>query len=107
MIYLLGLAAVVFGSFGQLCLKLGASGVPLTEALTRPYTISGFLLYGISSVFWLAVLKKLPLSTAYPLLALNFVLIIAVSALLLREPVGLYKVFGTGFIVAGIVLVGR
>ncbi|MBE0466406.1 MAG: EamA family transporter [Candidatus Desulforudis sp.] len=107
MVYLYALAAVALGTSGQACLKMGATDLPVMKAVLQPWTLLGLLLYGGAMLFWLVVLSKLPLSTAYPLLALNFVLILLVSAVFLKEPVGVSKILGVTFIVCGIVLAGR
>lgn len=107
--YLLALIAVFLGTAGQVYIK---SGVNLTgglqsgllKVLTHPHVLLGFLLYGISSLFWLGVLSRLPLSSAYPLLALNFVLILAFAVLFLGETVTVAKVTGVLLIFTGMAL---
>ncbi|RJO62769.1 MAG: multidrug transporter [Dehalococcoidia bacterium] len=107
MSYAFAAIAVLLGSFGQLCMKIGASGSSLGKALLCPYTIAGFFLYGASSLFWLRVLSELPLSTAYPMLALNFTLVLLLSVLALKEPISAVKCVGTVLIVLGVVMIGK
>lgn len=107
--YLLALIAVFLGTAGQVYLKSGVNAAGGLQAgffrvLLHPHVVLGFLLYGISSLVWLGVLSRLPLSNAYPLLALNFVLILVFAVLFLGEPVTAAKVTGVLLIFCGMAL---
>ena len=67
----------------------------------------GFAMYGLSAVSWLIVLSRLDLSTAYPFLALNFVLIALVGRFVLGEDISLARWAGLLLICIGIVVVAR
>jgi len=56
---------------------------------------------------WIAALSKAPVSTAYPMLSLGYVVVTAVSVLWLGETLSLPKVLGIALICAGVVLVSR
>ena len=60
-----------------------------------------------SFVAWMTVLSEMPLSAAFPLSAVSYVLIIAASAVVFHEPVGLLQVVGSLAILAGVWLIGR
>jgi drug/metabolite transporter (DMT)-like permease len=60
-----------------------------------------------SFVAWMIVLAEMPLSAAFPLSAVSYVLIIAASAVVFHEPVGLLQVVGSLAILAGVWLIGR
>ena len=68
---------------------------------------AGMLCYGASVCVWLAALSKAPVSTAYPMLSLGYVVVAAVSVLWLGESMGPGKVLGIVLICAGVVLVSR
>jgi multidrug transporter EmrE-like cation transporter len=68
---------------------------------------TGMLCYAASVVVWLAALSKAPVSTAYPMLSLGYVVVAAVSVLWLGESMGPAKVLGIALICAGVVLVSR
>jgi multidrug transporter EmrE-like cation transporter len=114
------LTAVVMGAFGQVLLKAGVTLVRdrlagdggsaarfLAAALTTPAVLAGFALYGAASLLWLLVLAKAPLSLAYPMLALGYVIVIMSSALLFHETIPAPRVLGIGAILLGIVLISR
>jgi multidrug transporter EmrE-like cation transporter len=67
----------------------------------------GMVCYGTSLCVWLAALSKAPVSTAYPMLSLGYVVVAAVSVLWLGETLGPAKIMGIALICAGVVLVSR
>jgi multidrug transporter EmrE-like cation transporter len=67
----------------------------------------GMLCYATSVCVWIAALSKAPVSTAYPMLSLGYVVVAVVSTLWLGEILTPAKVLGIAFICAGVVLVSR
>jgi len=116
MVYVMAVISVVLGTTGQTLFKFGLSqqegaldlfSLNLLRTLFQPIVFLGFVCYGVSALIWLSVLSRLPLSVAYPILSLNFVLILVTSAAILGEPVSTTKVAGTALIMGGIVLIAR
>jgi multidrug transporter EmrE-like cation transporter len=68
---------------------------------------AGMVCYGASVCVWLAALAKAPVSTAYPMLSLGYVVVAAVSVMWLGESMTPAKVLGIALICAGVVLVSR
>ena len=106
------------GVAGQTAIKLGVSQPQaagntstllslVTLILGSPWVLLGLTLYGVGAVAWIAVLARLDLSLAYPLLALNFVLITLSSRLILGETVPTMRWVGMLVICAGLVIVAR
>lgn len=52
----------------------------------------------------MAAMTKLPISVAYPLMSLGYVLVLIISSLFLGESFNLYKLAGVILIMAGIVV---
>ncbi len=65
------------------------------------------LIYGAATVLWVYVLRTTPLSTAYLLFSLAFVIVPLLSHYALGEPLKLTTLVGGGLIVAGIVIGSR
>jgi drug/metabolite transporter (DMT)-like permease len=63
--------------------------------------------YGLSVIVWLVGLSRVPVSQAYPLLSLGYVLNIGLAWWLLGEVPNVQRVAGIGVIVFGVVLVAR
>ncbi|KQZ28364.1 EamA family transporter [Caulobacter sp. Root1472] len=79
----------------------------LLNAIRMP-TVQIVLVCEVASfVAWMTVLAEMPLSAAFPLSAVSYVLIIAASALVFHEPVGLLQVVGSLAILVGVWLIGR
>jgi multidrug transporter EmrE-like cation transporter len=117
----LALASVIGGSVflssaSQVVLKFGMSSPVVQSALTRfesardvalviatsPLVLAGLASFGLSAVLWLFVLSKVPLSSAYPFVALGIVLTVVAGRLLLNEPVPAMKLLGVALIVSGV-----
>jgi multidrug transporter EmrE-like cation transporter len=80
------------------------SGLILIQSVTF---WAGMVCYGASLCVWLAALSKAPVSTAYPMLSLGYIVVAGVSVLWLGETLSLPKVLGIAFICLGVVLVSR
>ena len=68
--------------------NLPASIILMANLSRYSFTIEtwlGFMLYGLSGVCWLWVLSPAQLSFAYPVLALSFPIVVALSAVLFGE----------------------
>jgi len=113
------LVAEAFAVSGQLTLKTAmdrvgiiglddlSSPMPLLELMVGKRLFwAGLLLFGISAVFWMVALSRLPLSLAYPLGGVQHVVIVVLSWLLLEETVPLLRWLGVCVVGAGLVVVG-
>lgn len=113
--------SVLLGVLGQLLLKMGMNQVgPLEsegglgglvrigiQVFSNLKVIGGFAAYGVSSLFWIAVLSKINLSLAYPMLALLYVLVPLAAWLFLGEQIPPLRWLGIGVIIVGIVIISR
>ena len=77
------------------------------ELLVVPSLWYALTLYGLSVVVWLVGLSRVPVSQAYPLLSLGYVINIGLAWWLLGEVPNAQRVAGIAVIVAGVVLVAR
>jgi multidrug transporter EmrE-like cation transporter len=68
---------------------------------------AGMTCYAASLCVWIAALSKAPVSVAYPMLSLGYVVVAAISAMWLGEALSLAKVLGIALICAGVLLVSR
>ena len=67
----------------------------------------GMICYGLSVCVWIAALTKAPVSTAYPMLSLGYVVVTFAAVVWLGESLTTAKIIGIGLICAGVVLVSR
>ena len=105
------LLAFPFGiGAGQVLLKMAAqrmhAGISLAS-MADPLLVGAVALYGVLSLIWLLILKQLPLSIAYPFVAISFVVTPLLAWVLLDDrPGGLYFV-GIAFICIGVAITQR
>jgi len=63
------------------------------------------VIYGGLTLLWVWVLTRVPLSRAYPFVALAFVLTPALAALLFHERLDGWYFIGIGLVVAGVAII--
>lgn len=108
--YLLVLVVSMLTCAGQLCQKKAAqAGQRQISGNMGPilsWLAVAIFLMGCGLLLWLRVLQLLPLSVAYPMLSLNFVLITFSAGWLFNEAIDGRHWLGIGFIMLGILLMG-
>jgi drug/metabolite transporter (DMT)-like permease len=105
------LVCVALLAAGQVLFKIAAGHWRVDGLTARTLTsfLSGWMVvalvvYAIATVLWVYVLRTVPLSVAYPLFALAFILTPVVAHYVLDEPLS-WRVFAGGaVIVAGVVI---
>ena len=114
--YLMALTCAGLVSIAQLCLKLGMSQAPefgaawdwaAIDAGPLLWLALGLVCYGSSMILWIWVLVRLPLSVAYPLLSISYVMVYlaATSMPAWGEIATAQRSAGILFIVLGVALV--
>lgn len=108
------LLSILAGSLGQVCLKKGMSaigGISVsgilqrpTAVATNPWVVGGFLLYAASFALWLAVLSKVELSKAYPMVSLGYLVTFLLGVAMFGESVSALKCCGLALVAGGVVL---
>lgn len=109
---LLLLVAISLGATGQILLKTGLSLLPahapvtlvFSSIFTNRFVFLGFACYGLSSLIYLVALKNLPLSYAYPMIALSYVVVVTLSWRIFHEPIPPLRVAALCVILAGVVM---
>jgi multidrug transporter EmrE-like cation transporter len=111
------LVAILFTVSGELFLKHGMNRVgvvhlgnlmqSLARILQTPHVLAGFGLIGVGALFWLAVLSRVDLSFAYPMLAFGYVLAMLFSVIFLKEHVSSLRWIGALVICLGVYLISR
>ena len=73
------------------------------QLVINPYCFMGLVCYAMSTVCWLAVLSKVDLSFAYPMISIGYVAVLLMSALGFGEEVTLLRWMGVLLIGVGII----
>jgi multidrug transporter EmrE-like cation transporter len=113
------MTGVLLNAAAQLLLKAGTNvlGVitltretwleTLAKMATQGYFILGAACYALSLVVWILGLSRVPVSVAYPLLSVGYIINAVAAHYLFGESVTLTRWLGIGFIVVGVWLVAR
>ena len=113
------ITGVLLNAAAQLLLKAGTNVMGVitltpanwTQTLLRmagtPPFIAGVALYGVSLLVWIMGLSRVPVSMAYPLLSLGYVINAIAAFYLFGEAVTATRWAGIGFIIIGVWLIAR
>lgn len=101
--------AVLGMSGGQLLFKVAARSFvgadSFIKGLLSPVLILALIVYAGVTIIWVWQLSLIDLSRAYPFMALSFVFVPLLSALMLDETIGMYYWLGISLIVVGVIVV--
>jgi multidrug transporter EmrE-like cation transporter len=113
------LTGVLLNAAAQLLLKAGTNAVghfefhvdnviPVGMKLAfEPHILGGLSCYVVSVVVWIMALSRVPVSVAYPMLSIGYIVNAFAAYLLFGEALAGQKLLGIGFIVIGVWLVAR
>jgi drug/metabolite transporter (DMT)-like permease len=113
------LISVLGGAIGQVMLKKGMSlmgpvtlradqlGSVFLHLVLNPFVVLGLLIYGGSTVFWLAALSRVDLSYAYPFASLSYILMLVASWQIFNENISILRLFGCIVVGLGVFLISR
>ncbi|MCD9098590.1 EamA family transporter [Luteimonas fraxinea] len=118
MSYIFLALTIVLTVYGQIVLKWQVSLNPgstieglnpraIVMLLLNPWVISAFAAAFSASMCWMAAINRMPLSKAYPFMALSFPIVAVLAVWLFNESFDLQRVFGTSLIVAGVVVLAQ
>ena len=110
---------VLLNAGAQLLLKAGTNRIgefaftldnvaPIgLRVATSPPILAGLACYGVSVVVWILALSRVPVSVAYPMLSIGYIVNALAAWWIFGESLGAQKLVGIGFIVVGVFLVAR
>ncbi|HUE19758.1 MAG TPA: EamA family transporter [Stellaceae bacterium] len=99
---------ILLGVVGQILLKTGVLGAAnIMVQLFSPYTILGIGAYGCAAFLYLIAIRKIPLSLAYPSVAVSYVVVAVIAHFFWDEPLNAGKLAAIALILAGVALLHR
>jgi multidrug transporter EmrE-like cation transporter len=113
------LFGVLLNAAAQLLLKAGSARISELEfnlsntipmglqLITSPYIMIGLFFYAISVVVWIAVLSRVDVSIAYPMLSIGYVVNAIAAYYLFGEAITASRMSGIFLILVGVFLVAR
>ena len=113
---------VTLAAIGQIVLKFGTTKLgavqqspimawtsSLKSMFTNPYIFAGMAIYAFSAITWIIILRRVPLSFAYPMISLSYVMVVILTAVVpppVRERIPMLAVPGLFLICLGVSLIG-
>ncbi len=110
---------ILFTVTGQLLVKAGMSKVTASFAqsprlgplviggLSQPLVLAGLACAFVAAVAWFPAVSRLPISVAYPFMALPIVLVLVLAPLCFGERVAIYQWLGVGIVSFGLWVAAR
>lgn len=104
---LLMILCTLFGAAGQFFFKKSSAQLVLhpLALITNYPLIIGLFFYGFGAILLIVSLRFGPLSLLYPLIALNFIWVMIISAVAFSEVINSFKSVAVLFIILGVVFV--
>lgn len=113
------ITGVLLNAFAQSLLKMGtnllgdveftlpnAFSIALRTLTLWPFLL-GFTCYAISLVVWIAALSRVPVTVAYPMLSIGYIVNALIARFWLGETLSAGGWTGIGFICVGVWLIAR
>lgn len=91
----------------QLCQKHVASiGISQGKKVLWLWILLNLFLLGVGMLLWLNVLRKVPVSIAYPMLSMNFIFVALAARWIWKEKFTRQRILGVLMIVVGVSILG-
>ncbi len=109
--YLAALICVIGIAIGQVLFKACAASLQAANGQlsmqSAMYMSAAMVLYGITSIAWVLVLKHVELGKIYPLMALAFLIVPVFSYFIFGEKFSPHYFIGVALIMAGVFITTR
>lgn len=117
--FILIFTGVMLNAVAQILMKAGTNAVghfefsmenilPIGLKLaTEWHIITALFCYALSVVVWILALSRVPVSIAFPLLSMAYIVTAVAAWYLLGEPLSMTKLVGIGVIILGVIIISR
>jgi len=117
--FILIFIGVMLNAAAQILMKTGTNAVghfefsmgnvlPIGLKLATEWHIAAALFcYALSVVVWILALSRVPVSIAFPLLSMAYIVTAVAAWYLLGEPLSMTKLVGIGVIILGVIIISR
>lgn len=101
--------SILFNVVGNHLFKFAskAMGGTLLDKQFLLFAGAGFFFYGLSAILYILALRNIPLSVAYPLLSVTYIITIFTSYYLFSEPITPNKLIGAVLILLGVFVMNK
>jgi len=117
--FLIVLSGVLLNATAQLLLKAGTNKLgaifPIDSKITQevirisfqPFILSGLFCYVLSVSLWIVALSRAPVSVAYPILSIGYIINAVAAYYLFGESLTYQKIIGIIVIIIGVYFVAK
>lgn len=116
--FVLVLVGVLLNAGAQLSIKAGTTALgklvspdgiiqTVTRIVFQPWILVGLFAYVISVAVWIVVLSRVPVSVAYPMLSIGYVVNAILAYYLFGETLTWLKILGITIIIIGVIVLAR
>jgi len=74
---------------------------------TEWHIVTALFCYALSVVVWILALSRVPVSIAFPMLSMAYIVTALAAWYLLGEPLSMIKIVGIGVIILGVIIISR
>lgn len=118
-VWILLISGVLLNAGAQLLIKAGTTALgsqlvspdgilqTVLRVVLQPFIVGGLLCYVVSVGLWIVVLSKAPVSVAYPMLSIGYIVNAFLAYFLFGEALTVWKLVGIGVIVLGVFILAR
>lgn len=110
---------VMLNAAAQILMKAGTNSIGYFEfnsanilpigwkLATEPHIVGALFCYALSVVIWILALSRVPVSIAFPLLSMAYIVNAVAAWYLLNEALNPAKIVGIGIIILGVIVISR
>lgn len=118
-VWVMLLSGVLLNAGAQLLIKAGTNALgdsivspegavqTVLRVVFQPFILGGLICYVVSVGLWIVVLSQAPVSVAYPMLSIGYVVNAFLAYFLFGEALTVMKLVGIGVIVVGVFILAR
>ena len=91
---------------GQIFAKLSGIVIESGGSILNIYSLFSYICLLSRGFIWIFIIRRMRLVFAYPVMSLNYILVLLVSYFFFDEKIISTNLIGAGFISAGVILIG-
>ena len=91
---------------GQIFAKLSGNFIAFGGSIINIYSLISYICLISRGFLWVFIIRRMRLVFAYPVLSINYILVLLVSYFVFNEQIVLSNLVGAGLISLGVVLIG-
>ena len=97
---------VIFLAAGQISAKTGSLILASSDLIRiNPFLLLSYFFLILRGLSWVIIIKHIDLSAAYPVMSINYIIVLFTANILFKESITFFNLAGSFLISAGILLI--